>query len=533
MLFKAQKKRLWYNSSNHTTIKGALFMYVKYNMNQTNLPLELDACLDPNHIVFSIYDFVDSLDKSYFEIFETQDGRPAYHPKPLIMSLLYAYSEGIFSGRRIEKMMQENIPMQWLVAQQVISYRTINRFRSSDNCSNLLENIFIEFTIKLKLEKLISLENSFIDGTKIEANANKYTFVWRKATERYSKMLKEKTKQYYRDEIQPMVDAGIEYDEELELDELILQEIADLVREEVNNLTDDIEKNPIKGRDNRKQKRRRLKKHYRKVTKDFLPRTKKYKKQFETFGERNSYSKTDTDATFMRMKDDHMMNGQLKAGYNIQIGTENQFVLNYDIFPNPTDTRTLKPFIESFHHLPKRIVADAGYGSEENLTYLNENKIEHLIKYNWFDKNQKKKFKKSDKNLDNWEYNEKENTFTHPDGTIYYYNYLSKRKNKSGYTSEVKIYRPKDPDNAPQKALYFNEHYQQLKKIETDKLLSEDGSAIFAQRKIDVEPVFGQVKAILGYTRCSLRGKKKVKTDVGLALMANNLRKYTKIRAIK
>ena len=508
-------------------------MYVKYNMNQTILPLELDSCLDPNHIVFSIYDFVDSLDESYFKIFETQDGRPAYHPKPLIMSLLYAYSEGVFSGRRIEKMMKENIPMQWLVAQQVISYRTINRFRSSDNCSHLLENIFIEFTIKLKLEKLISLENSYIDGTKIEANANKYTFVWRKATERYSKMLKEKSQKYYQEEIQPMVDAGIEYDEEMVLDETMLQEIAEIVKDEVEKLTEEIEMDPVKGRDIRKQKRRRLKKHFRKVTKDFLPRTKKYKKQFETFQDRNSYSKTDTDATFMRMKDDHMMNGQLKAGYNIQIATENQFVTNYDIYPNPTDTRTLKPFIESFHHLPKRIVADAGYGSEENLTYLNENGIEHLIKYNRFDKDQKKKHKESDKNLDNWKHRVRENTFTHPDGTIYYYSYQSNRRNKSGYTQKVRVYKPKNPDNAPQKALYYNEYYQQLKKIETEKLLSEEGSSIFAKRKIDVEPVFGQIKAILGYTRCNLRGKEKVKTDVGLAMMANNLRKYTKIRAIK
>ena len=101
-------------------------MYVQYNMNQTSLPLELSTCIDPNHIVFSIYNFVDSLDDHYFKIFETQDGRPAYHPKPLIMSLLYAYSKGIFSGRKIEEMMEENLPMQWLVAQQVISYRTIN-----------------------------------------------------------------------------------------------------------------------------------------------------------------------------------------------------------------------------------------------------------------------------------------------------------------------------------------------------------------------------------------------------------------------
>ena len=97
----------------------------------------------------------------------------------------------------------------------------------------------------------------------------------------------------------------------------------------------------------------------------------------------------------------------------------------------------------------------------------------------------------------------------------------------------MKIYRPKDPDNAPQKALYFNENYTQLKRIETEKLLSKEGSLIFTQRKIDVEPVFGQIKALLGFTRFNLRGKSKVKTDIGLALMANNLEKYTKIKAIK
>lgn len=234
------------------------------------------------------------------------------------------------------------------------------------------------------------------------------------------------------------------------------------------------------------------------------------------------------------MKDDHMMNGQLKAGYNIQIGTENQFVLHYDIFPNPTDTRTLQPFIEFFPHRPKRIVADAGYGSEENLTYLDENQIEHLIKYNRFDKEQKKGYKQSDKNLENWVYNEKLNTFTHPDGTIYNYSHQSKRRNKlSGYTSQIQVYKPKDPESAPQKALYYNEKYQTLKNIEAEKLLSPEGSSIFAKRKIDVEPVFGQIKAVLGFTRFNLRGKSKVKTDIGLALMANNMKKYVKIKAIK
>lgn len=160
----------------------------------------------------------------------------------------------------------------------------------------------------------------------------------------------------------------------------------------------------------------------------------------------------------MRMKDDHMMNGQLKAGYNIQIGTENQFVLHYDIFPNPTDTRTLQPFIQSFPHLPKRIVADAGYGSEENLSYLDENDMEHLIKYNRFDKDQKKKYKISDNNLENWVYDEEGNTFTHPDGTIYFFSHHANRRNKgSSYTSRLQVYKPEEPDQAPQKALYYNE----------------------------------------------------------------------------
>lgn len=351
---------------------------------------------------------------------------------------------------------------------------------------------------------MISLENCFIDGTKIEANANKYTFVWKNATERYSKKLKETARDYYFEEIQPMVDAGIQYDENLDLEESMLQDMIQLMEEEIEKLSKDIEVNPIEGPDDRKQNRRRLKKHHRKVSQDFLPRKQKYREQFEILEERNSYSKTDTDATFMRMKEDHMMNDQLKAGYNLQIGTENQFVLHYDIFPNPTDTRTLIPFVESLPHLPKNIVADAGYGSEENLKYL-----------------------------DNWLYNEEEVSFTHPDGTVYSFRYLSRRKNTSGYQSEVKVYKPADPDSAPQKALYYYEEYQTLKQTEAEKLLSEEGATIYAQRQIDVEPVFGQIKAVLGFTRRHLWGKSKVKTYIGLALMANNLKKYAKIKAIK
>nr|WP_228025467.1 transposase [Streptococcus ruminantium] len=183
-----------------------------------------------------------------------------------------------------------------------------------------------------------------------------------------------------------------------------MAQFAQLLEEELTELNQTIEEAPVKGKDGRKTKRRKLKKVLRKVKDDFSVRAEKYETYQDTFAGRKSFSKTDTDATFMRMKEDHMKNGQLKPGYNLQIATENQFVLHYDVFQNPTDTRTLLPFLSTYPHQAKMVVADAGYGSEENLVTLDELGIDHLIKYGLFDKEQKRSHKKSSKNLDNWAY---------------------------------------------------------------------------------------------------------------------------------
>ena len=145
----------------------------------------------------------------------------------------------------------------------------------------------------------------------------------------------------------------------------------------------------------------------RKVKEDFSVRAEKYEGYQETFEGRNSFSKTDTDATFMRMKEDHMKSGQLKAAYNLQIATENQFVLHYDVFSNPTDTKTLLPLLETYPHELKIVVADAGYGSEENLLRLDEKEVKYLIKYAMFDQEQKRGYKQSARNLANWHYDDR------------------------------------------------------------------------------------------------------------------------------
>ncbi|WP_284120681.1 IS1182 family transposase [Streptococcus canis] len=503
-------------------------MYIHYNTNQTTLPLELGSFLPANHVVFTIEKVVNELDNSVFEDFYHEFGRPSYHPKLLLASLLFAYSQGIFSGRKIEKMMVENLAMQYLTGQLVVSYRTINRFRVLAGMNDLIRDLFIDFNLRLKLEELVTLECLYIDGTKLEANASRYSFVWKKTIEKFSAKLQTNLRDYFLEEINPLIQEAIQLDEEELITSEQLEEFSQLLEEELRRVDQEIEEEPVKGKDNRKIRRRKLKKVLRKVQDDFSVRAEKYENYQATFEGRKSFSKTDTDATFMRMKEDHMCNGQLKAGYNLQIATENQFVLHYDIFPNPTDTKTLLPFLGTYPHELKLVVADAGYGSEENLLTLDELEIDHLIKYGIFDKEQKRKYKESSRNLANWDYDEEEDSYTHPDGWKYIFHHLKHRKTETGFEQEVKVYHAEVPDLAPQKGLYVNERYQQLKEREARALLSPEGSQIFAQGKVDVEPVFGQIKACLGYKRCNLRGKQRVEIDMGLVLMANNLLKYNK-----
>ncbi len=503
-------------------------MHINYNTNQTTLPLELSACLPQNHVVFTIEKVVNELGDDHFQAFYHDFGRPSYHPKMLLSALLFAYSQGIFSGRKIEKLMVENLAMQYLTGQLVVSYRTINRFRVAAGMEEVIRNLFIELNLRLKMAELVTLDCLFIDGTKIEANANKYSFVWKKATEKFSTNLQADLHRYFQEDINPLIHQAIELDEQEPISSEQLTSFAQLIEEELVELNQVIEETPVKGKDERKAKRRKLKKVLRKVKDDFSVRAEKYETYQSTFNGRNSFSKTDTDATFMRMKEDHMRNGQLKPGYNLQIATENQFVLHYDVFSNPTDTRTLLPFLEGYPHESKLIVADAGYGSEENLVALDQLGIDHLIKYGLFDKEQKKGYKQSSKNMDNWAYDEGGDTYTHPDGWVYRFEAIKHSKTSTGFEQEIRGYKADCPDLAPQKGLYINERYQSLKQLEKEKLLSQEGSRIFARRKVDVEPVFGQIKACLGYKRCHLRGKRQVKIDMGLVLMANNLLKYNK-----
>ncbi|MGG4170145.1 IS1182 family transposase [Rossellomorea vietnamensis] len=518
-------------------------MFKNYIMNQVVLPLDLEVKLQKNDVAFHIHHLVESIPHKVFVPFLRNEGCPAYHPRMMLKIILCAYSQSVFSGRKIEGLLKDSIRMMWLAQGYEPSYRTINRFRVQPEVKKVLRECFVQFRCRLVEEKLIDQEAIFIDGTKIEANANKFTFVWKKSIEKYHKSLIEKSNQLYDELLTNEIIPEIEREtaEQLSVEELtqLVQKVDEVVTEydkQIEATSDIPERKALRGE-------RKYPKQVRKQLIDFLSRKKKYLQDLETFGTRNSYSKTDNDATFMRMKDDYMKNGQLKAGYNVQIATEGQYTLAYSLFSNPTDTRTLIPFLDEiekhYFELPKHIVADAGYGSEQNYSdILSNRKREALITYNLYLKEQKKKYKENIFNTDNWEYDKKTDTYTCPNQKRLEFQYHSTRHDRTGFERKFKIYECEDCLGCPfrssctkakegnNRKLMVNEEWEQQKEYVRSKLSEEKTGTIYRKRKIDVEPVFGFLKANLRFTRFSVRGKSKVENEMGFALMAVNLRKF-------
>lgn len=264
-----------------------------------------------------------------------------------------------------------------------------------------------------------------------------------------------------------------------------------------------------------------------------------YDEKQAIMGKRNSYSKTDHDATFMRMKEDHMQNGQLKPAYNWQISTSNQYFINYSIHQNPTDTLTFKPHLESYENLyqttPESICADAGYGSEENYEYLTEKQIDNYVKYNYFHKERTKKWQEDPFRTDNLHYNKEQDIVYCPIGQPMYRIGDRKSINRSGYQQSYARYQAKNCDGCPLRSQCFkgrsnrivelNHNLRAHKQKVRERLHSEQGLAHRKQRPADVEAVFGAIKHNKGFRRFMLKGIDKVEIEAGLLAIAHNLAK--------
>ena len=503
-----------------------------YNQNQTILlPYSFDDLIPGKHPVRVIDQVVDSLNIQPLLKAYSKEGNPGYHPKMLLKVMLYGYMTNIYSSRKIELALRENINFMWLSSMTIVDHNTINRFRS-DKLKDSFKEIFKQVVLMLANEGLVTLKNIYTDGTKIEAQAGRYTFVWGNSIKT------NKTKMLTQLEELWKYAQSIDNDDEPNPEPTEFKEIS---KEVIQKTVAKIDAK-LSGNDKASSK---AKAKLRYIKNNFVANLEKYDRQEAILGNRNSYSKTDTEATFMRMKEDHMQNGQLKPAYNTQISTENQIIVNYTMHQNPTDTKTLKPHLDNFEQTYgeeifnqlQTITADAGYGSEENYDALEDKGITAYVKYNTFEKEQDKNYQKKHKpfSKENLYYNQEEDYYVCPMGQKMHKTHQSQKTTEAGYKQNLSHYQAQNCQGCPLRSQCFkakgnrsierNHNLERHKQKTRELLLSEIGIQKRKQRSADVEPVFAQLKHNNGFRRFSLKGIKKVELEFGLMAIAHNLRK--------
>ena len=420
----------------HTFYIMAKLHFRPYIPNQTVLfPQRIDENIADNAPVRIVNAIVDSLNLDNFKKLYKETGRCPYHPKMMLKVILYAYMNNIYSCRKIEQLLLRDIHYIWLAGYEKPDFITINRFRN--RVKEEINNVFTRLVLILSHKGFISLDVEYIDGTKIESKSNKYTFVWRKTVERNRAKLMDKIRVLLEQVDETIAQENSVKDTPVEFTPAMLSDIVNELKEALENEPEASDKEQKKARRKKKKQIKELEAHREKLA--------DYEHNLETLGERNSYSKTDPDATFMRMKEDAMNNGQTKPGYNLQIGTENQFITDFALFPNPTDTLTLIPFFSSFRDrygkLPSTGVADAGYGSEENYRFMQQNGIEAFVKYNFFHKEQRPRYVPNPFHPESLYYNANEDYYVCPMGQ--HMNRIGTKQDKtaSGYITQSARYK--------------------------------------------------------------------------------------------
>lgn len=489
----------------------------------TLFPQNILDKISPNHPVRLVNEVVDNLEISSLIAQYKGGGTSSFHPRMMIKVLFYSYLSNVYSCRKIERALQENIHFMWLSGCSTPDFRTINYFRGK-RLQGEINRLFAEVVQILQELNYVSLDIQYIDGTKIEAAANKYTFVWRGSVEKNKEKLERKIKSV----IQDIENQTREDDKTISQDNHPQAIDSKLIKEKLSQLNARL-----------KEPDKKTKKKLAELQQEYLPRLEKYENQLDTLDNRNSFSKTDTDATFMRMKEDHMKNGQLKPAYNPQISTENQFITHYSIHRTPGDTTTLKHHLESFeqlhHKQSKKVVADAGYGSEENYEFLEMNDIEAFVKYNYFHMEQKRKIKDNIFLPQNLYYNSEQDYFVCPMGQHLTKKGVGTRISDNGYKSNVSYYQAANCNGCSfrgqchkakgNRTLEVNFRLKELKQKAKELLMSEEGRYHRSRRPIEPEAVFGQLKSNNKFNRFTLRGLSKVNIEFGLMAIGHNLRK--------
>ena len=507
-----------------------------YTTRQLKLPLEIEKIIDITDPVYTFCDVMDHIDlKKYLAIKDRRTGRPRCDSIKLLKVILFAFMEnGVSSLRDIEKLCKTDIRYMYLLDEmKAPSFATFGNFIRNE-LTDSIENIFSAVNAYIFEKENVDLEHVYIDGTKIEANANRYTWVWKKSCINNRNRVFEKVSAWI-DKVNTNIlafhNVKIEKREEYAVE--YLDEILTLFRK----LTSIDVSTFVHGSGHRKTVEQRL---YEEAA-SYSSRLKKYAKHIQICGDsRNSYSKTDHDATFMRLKRDHMGNDQLLPAYNMQVAVCDEYIAVVDVKPYASDMDCFIPLIEKFKdlydHYPKYPVADASYGSYNNYLYCEEHGMEKFMKFTMFNKETKdKKYQTNPYRITNFKRDEEGNLIC-PNGKKFLYKYDRRvRGNKYGRTEE--IYECEDCTECPYKqdcckrangnrTARLNRELTAFHKEVIDNLESTHGALLCTNRSIQSEGTFGIIKWDRSYKRLFRRGKKSVILELTLISCGFNLYKY-------
>ena len=511
--------------------------YTTFNRNyQIKLPLNIEPSVPASDPVRLLSAFVEGMDLS--DLYKTYDRirKNQATPRQMLKIVLYAAMNRLYSSRDIESACRRDINFMYLLeGTPAPDHATIARFISL-HFSECSKEILAGMSEALYAMGELSGKSIFIDGTKIESVANKYTFVWKKAVTKSQAKLLEKIERFTA-ECEDLYGIRIVYNDKIDIGTL------KRLRKELMKIGDEEGIVFVKGAGHRKSQ---LQKTVEELD-EYMRRLSDYKEKLETLGTRNSYSKTDPDATFMRMKEDAMRNGQLKPAYNIQHGVDSEYITWVDISAHPTDTRTLIPLLKDMEkHLSFKyteIVADAGYESEENYAFLEGNGQLSFIKPTNYEISKTRRYRKDISRAENMAYDKERDLYICHAGKELPVLYERNPKNESGYRRRITIYGCRDCGGCPYKSdcihgnncntpmeernktIQVSKKMLEYRKKDLERITGEYGTLLRVNRSIQAEGSFADVKEDMNFRRYLYRGKKNALAQSIILAMGRNISK--------
>ena len=502
------------------------------------LPINLEIIIPSDEPVRLLNAVLEELDYSKLTATYSRLGRIEYSPRLLFKVVLYGCCRGIYSSYKIEQACRENVNFMYLLeGRNAPDNNTICRFRS-EHLPEAVEDLLYQMVELLVAKGEISFEESavFIDGTKIEANAGRYSFVWKIAVTKKQQKLGEKI----AEELPLLLEkAGGDI---AAPKEITVQKLKKLRKK----LYAEKEKQGIEFAYGKGHRKSGIQKAIETIN-SWLERVKRYNLDIHICGDRNSYSKTDHDATFMHMKEDHMKNGQLKPGYNVNVATVSEYIIGNYISADRTDTKTFIPFMEKLcgKHPVKRVVVDSGYESEENYHYVDgSEQLSLFVKPSNHEQKKKRKYQTDIGRRENMPYDTEKDEYTCAQGKKLKAVSTRTRKSETGYQQEVTVYecadckdcpvkekciRQKRTDKTPLedrvKRLNVSKYFIAQRAAMEEKISTEEGILLRINRSIQAEGVFAMIKEDMNFRRFMMRGKKNVNVEWHLVSMAYNILK--------